>query len=189
MSKTPQWLLKLFCKAFNFPCSPSYLLLFPLCFIYLLFNLPLTPPPHTHTLALLLSRYHLLFYSFSCFPHAPMHIDVVLSSPSLLLSSAPDAPSTHWKQTVFYLEDYLTVKKGEEIFGSIAVRPNDKNVVRFTKKIIFRTFNLNNNYKFSYFPSFCVKLTKMCKFIFRYKAHFSTCWTITSNLRLHNKVK
>ncbi|XP_061618366.1 protein arginine N-methyltransferase 8-B isoform X1 [Phyllopteryx taeniolatus] len=42
-------------------------------------------------------------------------------------STAPDAASTHWKQTVFYLEDYLTVKKGEEIFGSIAVRPNDKN--------------------------------------------------------------
>lgn len=45
-------------------------------------------------------------------------------------SAAPDAASTHWKQTVFYLEDYLTVKKGEEIFGSIAVRPNEKNVVR-----------------------------------------------------------
>lgn len=60
-----------------------------------------------------------------------MHIDAILSSPSLALSSAPDAPSTHWKQTVFYLEDYLTVKKGEEIFGSITVRPNEKNVVRF----------------------------------------------------------
>lgn len=49
-------------------------------------------------------------------------------------SSAPDAASTHWKQTVFYLEDYLTVKKGEEIFGSIAVRPNEKNVVRLVEK-------------------------------------------------------
>lgn len=51
-------------------------------------------------------------------------------------SSAPDAASTHWKQTVFYLEDYLTVKKGEEIFGSIAVRPNEKNVVRHTQKLV-----------------------------------------------------
>lgn len=48
------------------------------------------------------------------------------------LQLAPDAASTHWKQTVFYLEDYLTVKKGEEIFGSIAVRPNEKNVVGTT---------------------------------------------------------
>lgn len=52
----------------------------------------------------------------------------------MFLSSAPDAASTHWKQTVFYLEDYLTVKKGEEIFGSIAVRPNEKNVVRLVGK-------------------------------------------------------
>lgn len=42
-------------------------------------------------------------------------------------STAPDAPSTHWKQTVFYLEDYLTVRRGEEILGSITVRPNENN--------------------------------------------------------------
>lgn len=35
---------------------------------------------------------------------------------------------------MFYLEDYLTVKKGEEIFGSIALRPNEKNVVRLAGK-------------------------------------------------------
>ncbi|KAK3517304.1 hypothetical protein QTP70_002946 [Hemibagrus guttatus] len=44
-------------------------------------------------------------------------------------STAPDAPSTHWKQTVFYLEDYLTVRRGEEILGSIAVKPNENNEV------------------------------------------------------------
>uniref|UniRef100_A0AAY4EGI0 type I protein arginine methyltransferase n=1 Tax=Denticeps clupeoides TaxID=299321 RepID=A0AAY4EGI0_9TELE len=42
-------------------------------------------------------------------------------------STAPDAASTHWKQTVFYLEDYLTVRRGEEILGSITVKPNEKN--------------------------------------------------------------
>ena len=42
---------------------------------------------------------------------------------------APDAPYTHWKQTVFYLEDYLTVRRGEEITGSIAMKPNEKNTV------------------------------------------------------------
>lgn len=52
---------------------------------------------------------------------------------AIFSSAAPDAASTHWKQTVFYLEDYLTVKKGEEIFGSIAVRPNEKNVVRLIR--------------------------------------------------------
>ena len=43
--------------------------------------------------------------------------------------SAPDAPYTHWKQTVFYLEDYLTVRRGEEIYGTISMKPNAKNVV------------------------------------------------------------
>uniref|UniRef100_A0AAZ3RH70 Protein arginine N-methyltransferase domain-containing protein n=3 Tax=Oncorhynchus TaxID=8016 RepID=A0AAZ3RH70_ONCTS len=55
-------------------------------------------------------------------------------------STAPDAASTHWKQTVFYLEDYLTVRKGEEILGSIAVKPNDKNVrdLEFTLELDFK---------------------------------------------------
>ncbi|XP_055030762.2 protein arginine N-methyltransferase 8-B isoform X2 [Misgurnus anguillicaudatus] len=42
-------------------------------------------------------------------------------------STAPDAPFTHWKQTVFYLEEYLTVKRGEEIVGSVTMKPNEKN--------------------------------------------------------------
>uniref|UniRef100_A0A8C5SF17 Protein arginine N-methyltransferase domain-containing protein n=1 Tax=Laticauda laticaudata TaxID=8630 RepID=A0A8C5SF17_LATLA len=44
-------------------------------------------------------------------------------------STAPDAPYTHWKQTVFYLEDYLTVRRGEEIYGTISMKPNEKNEV------------------------------------------------------------
>lgn len=46
-----------------------------------------------------------------------------------VFAAAPDAPYTHWKQTVFYLEDYLTVRRGEEIVGSIAMKPNEKNIV------------------------------------------------------------
>lgn len=46
-----------------------------------------------------------------------------------LFVAAPDAPYTHWKQTVFYLEDYLTVRRGEEIYGTISMKPNAKNVV------------------------------------------------------------
>ncbi|XP_061826141.1 protein arginine N-methyltransferase 8 [Nerophis lumbriciformis] len=55
-------------------------------------------------------------------------------------STAPDAAYTHWKQTVFYLEDYLTVRRGEEITGSIAMKPNDKNVrdLDFTFELDFK---------------------------------------------------
>ena len=44
-------------------------------------------------------------------------------------SPGPESPYTHWKQTVFYMEDYLTVKTGEEIFGTITMKPNAKNNV------------------------------------------------------------
>ncbi|KAG8147124.1 putative Protein arginine N-methyltransferase 1 protein, partial [Naja naja] len=42
-------------------------------------------------------------------------------------STSPESPYTHWKQTVFYMEDYLTLKTGEEIFGTIGMKPNAKN--------------------------------------------------------------
>ena len=38
-------------------------------------------------------------------------------------------PYTHWKQTVFYLKDYITAKKGEEISGTFSMKPNSKNKV------------------------------------------------------------
>ena len=52
--------------------------------------------------------------------------------------SAPEARYTHWKQTVFYFDDYLTVKAGEEIYGVIAIKPNKRNNVS-----IIKFFNIN----------------------------------------------
>jgi hypothetical protein len=42
-------------------------------------------------------------------------------------STAPEAPYTHWKQTVFYLHDYATVKKGEEVTGRFSLKQNSRN--------------------------------------------------------------
>ncbi|KAL3068032.1 hypothetical protein niasHT_038022 [Heterodera trifolii] len=42
-------------------------------------------------------------------------------------STAPDCKYTHWKQTVFYLYESLTVKKNEEIHGVFGVVPNARN--------------------------------------------------------------
>jgi len=42
-------------------------------------------------------------------------------------STAPESRYTHWKQTVFYLDDYLTVKHGEEINGTFTMKPNTRN--------------------------------------------------------------
>ncbi|KAM7335533.1 hypothetical protein ACRRTK_006010 [Alexandromys fortis] len=66
---------------------------------------------------------------------------------------APDAPYTHWKQTVFYLEDYLTVRRGEEIYGTISMKPNAKNVrdLDFTVDLDFKgqlcETSVSNDYK------------------------------------------
>ncbi len=49
-----------------------------------------------------------------------------------LTSAAPEARYTHWKQTVFYLEDCITIKHGEQLQGVIEVAPNPRNKVRVT---------------------------------------------------------
>jgi hypothetical protein len=45
----------------------------------------------------------------------------------IIFSTSPHAKYTHWKQTVFYLSEPLTVCAGEEINGEIQCRPNSKN--------------------------------------------------------------
>ena len=47
-----------------------------------------------------------------------------------LLLIGPDSQYTHWKQTVFYLKDYITAKKGETVTGSFEMKPNGRNMVR-----------------------------------------------------------
>ncbi|KAL9440816.1 hypothetical protein AB3S75_019481 [Citrus x aurantiifolia] len=42
-------------------------------------------------------------------------------------STGPKSRATHWKQTVLYLEDVLTICEGEAISGSLTVAPNKKN--------------------------------------------------------------
>lgn len=55
-------------------------------------------------------------------------------------STAPDQQYTHWKQTVFYIDEHLTVKRDEEIEGYFAVRPNERNSrdLDFTIQIRFQ---------------------------------------------------
>lgn len=42
-------------------------------------------------------------------------------------STSPESQYTHWKQTVFYFDEYIIAKKNEEIYGSFTVNPNEKN--------------------------------------------------------------
>lgn len=45
----------------------------------------------------------------------------------LMFSTGPRSEYTHWKQTVFYLEEPMTVTSGETVTGTITVNRNDKN--------------------------------------------------------------
>jgi len=54
-------------------------------------------------------------------------IDFTACLKPIHFSTAPHAPYTHWKQTVFYLSDVLSMKKGEEIHGEFSCKPNAKN--------------------------------------------------------------
>jgi protein arginine N-methyltransferase 1 len=40
----------------------------------------------------------------------------------VVLSTSPFKPYTHWKNTLFYLQDAQLLREGESLKGSIAVR-------------------------------------------------------------------
>ncbi|ERF74414.1 arginine N-methyltransferase [Endocarpon pusillum Z07020] len=42
-------------------------------------------------------------------------------------STGPHTKYTHWKQTVFYLREVLTVEDGETLYGELENRPNSRN--------------------------------------------------------------
>lgn len=60
--------------------------------------------------------------------------------------SGPDAQYTHWKQTVLYLDEYITAKKGEEVFGVLTMKPNKRNTVSSQLYAPIRCFVFTNNF-------------------------------------------
>ena len=53
-------------------------------------------------------------------------------------STGPHTKYTHWKQTVFYLHDVLTVEEGEQVSGILENKPNEKNKRDLDIKISYR---------------------------------------------------
>ncbi|KAK6528839.1 type I protein arginine N-methyltransferase Rmt1 [Orbilia ellipsospora] len=54
-------------------------------------------------------------------------IDFSACHKSIKFSTGPHAKYTHWKQTVFYLDDVLTVVTGEHLKGVLSSKPTEKN--------------------------------------------------------------
>jgi len=42
-------------------------------------------------------------------------------------STGPRSPYTHWKQTVFYLDETIIMSEGEELTGHLTCLPNARN--------------------------------------------------------------
>lgn len=53
-------------------------------------------------------------------------------------STGPHTKYTHWKQTVFYLKDVLTVEEGETITGELENKPSEKNHRDLDIKITYK---------------------------------------------------
>lgn len=54
-------------------------------------------------------------------------IDFTACHKPIRFSTGPHTKYTHWKQTVFYLKDVLTVQVGEQVKVDLQVKPNNKN--------------------------------------------------------------
>ena len=55
----------------------------------------------------------------------------------VMLSTSPYKKYTHWKQTVFYMENDLDVREGDTIYGSIACRQSKSNFRELDLKISY----------------------------------------------------
>ncbi|ODM23439.1 putative protein arginine N-methyltransferase [Aspergillus cristatus] len=66
-------------------------------------------------------------------------IDFTACHKPISFSTGPHARYTHWKQTVFYLRDVLTMEEGEVLTGVLENKPNDKNK---------RDLDISINYRF-----------------------------------------
>ncbi|EDO08607.2 Protein arginine N-methyltransferase 1 [Babesia bovis T2Bo] len=69
----------------------------------------------------------------------------------LTLSTSPKDKYTHWKQTVFYLPDDLTVDVGDKIQGMIAVRRNANNPRDIDVKLLYHHKGVNHSIQNTHF--------------------------------------
>lgn len=54
------------------------------------------------------------------------------------LSTSMEMQGTHWKQSVFYVDDEIAIKKGEKLTGSILVKKDTKNPRELNIKVSYK---------------------------------------------------
>ena len=71
------------------------------------------------------------------FPSGFLQVNRIVCLLFNLINLGPFSKETHWKQTVFYLENFIPVKKGDELYGSIAVKKCKENARELDIKISY----------------------------------------------------
>jgi protein arginine N-methyltransferase 1 len=75
-------------------------------------------------------------------------IDFTACHKQIRFSTGPHTKYTHWKQTVFYLREVLTVEENEVVTGFLENKPNQKNKRDLDIKISY-TFNTDDVTRFA----------------------------------------
>ena len=101
-----------------------------------------------------MSGYEIEFNDDECFNGLVAWFNVSFNkgNKKIELSTSPYDTVTHWKQTVFYIEDDIYVKKGEKLWGNIAVIKDKQN---------FRFINVKISYHFSQHDKVVVQQYKL----------------------------
>ena len=88
-----------------------------------------------------MSGYKITFTEDDCFNGLVSWFNVYFNkvNKKVVLPTGPLDEPTHWKQTVFYIEDDIQVRKGDTLWGNIAVIKDQKN---------FRFINIKISYHF-----------------------------------------
>lgn len=61
------------------------------------------------------------------------------------LSTSPWSKTTHWKQTLFYLDDSVSLRKNQKVSGHIAIRKNTVNPRELDIKLYITNYDENKN--------------------------------------------
>ena len=60
-------------------------------------------------------------------------------------TTSPFTTSTHWKQTVFYVDGDWDLEKGDELYGTIAIRKNKRHPRELDIKVSFNCRDIKGN--------------------------------------------
>lgn len=66
-------------------------------------------------------------------------------TPPVHFSTGPHSEYTHWKQTVFYLDEVLLIDEGNSVRGTLSAKPNQVNHRDIDISLFYKFEGAHNN--------------------------------------------